>query len=442
MPLIGDSTSITMPSLNTVTSPRILAQPPQPSKKRKRDTEAPEELEVDINAPEPPSKKALRKAKKGKLPTPAKSSTVSAPASNSIESEEVIIPASQNEESSAGRTTSSKRSEHGIWIGNLSFNITKADLQNFLTKDTTIAEPVITRVHMPGPSNTYSHQKFKPQNKGFAYVDFSAPEAVAKAVALSETLLSGRKVLIKDSHNFEGRPEKNNNDDPNEKGAGAAATGSRGPPTKRIFIGNLPFHTESADLEEHFSPCGDVVAVHVASFEDSGKCKGYAWVTFDDTGAAEAALRGWVVPRSEDIETDKDAGNGGNSGDVELKEKAKDQKRKPSKARKRWVNNFRGRLLRMESAEDPAVRYKKRFGRDAQKISKENRGTDPRPPDEGIIAETADSKLNAQAMPAQRLQRPPKKTDARTVKRGAALAVAPRSTGGIVASQGKKITFE
>ncbi|KAL8937062.1 MAG: hypothetical protein Q9216_004611 [Gyalolechia sp. 2 TL-2023] len=436
MPLIEDHLSPTMPSLDTGVSPRSSTEPSIPSKKRKRDTEAPGELEVDVNAPEPPSKKALRKAKKGKLPKE------SASASNLTENDEVAAPPSQNDESSTEQITSSKRSQHGIWIGNLSFNNTKADIRTFLTKDTTITESVITRIHMPAPSNpSDSRQKIKPQNKGFAYVDFSGPEAVTKAVALSETLLAGRKVLIKDSHNFEGRPEKRENDDSHQKGAGASPAGNKGPPTKRIFVGNLPFHTERADLEEHFLPCGDVVDVHVASFEDSGKCKGFAWVTFDETAAAEAALRGWVIPRTEDIEADEDLGDGENNEGVVAAEKAKNRKKKSAKPRKRWVNNFGGRLLRMEFAEDPAVRYKKRFGKDAQKTSKENGRANPRPPNEDIVAETTDSKLNAQAMPAQRPQRASKKIDARTVKPGAALAAAPRLTGGTVASQGRKITF-
>ena len=52
----------------------MLSLSPEPaSKKRKRDTTttAGEELEIDVNAPEPPSKKALRKAKKAKTEKPA-----------------------------------------------------------------------------------------------------------------------------------------------------------------------------------------------------------------------------------------------------------------------------------------------------------------------------------------------------------------------------------
>lgn len=426
----------TKSSLTTATSPRPLEDSSEPSKKRKRVTEAAEEIEVDVNAPEPPSKKALRRAKKGKPPK----GTISA--SNPAEGEEGAAPKSRNEESSSELTASSKRSEYGIWIGNLSFNITTADLRAFLTKDTTITESVITRIHMPGPSNTSEmRQKIKPQNKGFAYVDFSTQEAVAESVALSETLLSGRKVLIKDAHDFNGRPEKVIDNDPNQNGTRASAAGVKKPSSKKIFVGNLPFETEKIDVEEHFSPCGNLVDVHVASFEDSGKCKGYAWVTFDDIAAAEAALRGWVMPPSEDIETDEDEADGGNSEEME-NSKVRDYKKKPRKPRKRWINNFRGRLLRMEFAEDATVRYRKRFGKAAQKTSQENGMLNPQPSDEGIVTETADSKLNAQAMPAQRPQRAPKKVDARTIKPGAALAAAPRLTGGIVTSQGKKITFE
>lgn len=435
MPLIEDSTSLMMPSLTKASSSEHLEDLPNPSKKRKRVTDAAEEIEVDVNAPEPPSKKALRKAKKHKLPGGATS------ASNLTEGEEVADTAPRKEESSTEKTISSKRSEHGIWIGNLSFNISKADLQTFLTKDTTITESVITRIHMPPPSNTSEQrQKIKPHNKGFAYVDFSNQEAVTEAVTLSETLLSGRKVLIKDSHDFEGRPEKS--DDLNQNGARASAVGTKRPPSKKIFVGNLPFQTEKAHLEEHFSPCGNIVDVHVASFEDSGKCKGYAWVTFDDTAAAEAALRGWVISQSEDTDTDEDEEEQGNGEDMDTSKKAKNKKRKPQKPRKRWVNNFWGRLLRMEFAEEATVRYKKRFGKNAPKTSQENGVANPQPSDEGVVTETADSKLNARTMPAQGPPRAQKKVDARTIKPGAALAAAPRLTGGIVASQGKKITFE
>ncbi|KAL8718358.1 MAG: hypothetical protein Q9225_004499 [Loekoesia sp. 1 TL-2023] len=405
----------------------------QSSKKRKRNTAALEELEVDINAPEPPSKKALRRAKKGKIPAAGSTATALSQAPDPPEEIEEAAPETQTKGNITEQAATPKRSGHGIWIGNLPFTTTKADLRTFLSNDTTITEPMITRIHMPAPTDTSSsHLKIKPQNKGFAYVDFSVPEAVAEAVQLSEKLLSGRKVLIKDAHDFEGRPEKKNLDDASQKSAGML------PPTKRIFIGNLPFDTERADLEEHFSQCGEVLDVHVATFEDSGKCKGYAWVTFGKITAAEAAVKGWIIQDPEDSEDDDDmAGEEGDGGEAASKNRFKKLRKKPPRPRKRWVNNFKGRHLRTEFAEDATVRYKKRFGKDAVGVS--SKKTNPK----GENKEEMDSPRLSTVAPAADKPLPlAKKFDPRKVKPGAALAAAPRLTGGIVPSQGKKITFD
>ena len=63
---------IASPSLQSENEP---SQEP-PSKKRKGSVE---EIEVDVTAPEPPSKKALRRLKKGKPLPPSKSGAESTP---------------------------------------------------------------------------------------------------------------------------------------------------------------------------------------------------------------------------------------------------------------------------------------------------------------------------------------------------------------------------
>lgn len=430
MPLIETLKSVEM---TEVTEPVKSSDSPQSSKKRKRAIDALEELQVDVNAPEPPSKKALRKAKKDKSTTERNAASLPAntepPRDN--EDETAPIPPMEVQETSHG--TPSKRSPHGIWIGNLSFTVTKADLQTFLTNNTSdITEPMITRIHMPPPSDaSTARQKIKSQNRGFAYVDFSTPEAVVKALALSEKLLTGRRVLIKDAHNFEGRPEKTA--DSTQDAMAGKVSGK--PPSKRIFVGNLTFDTEKADLEEHFSPCGEVVDVHVATFEDSGKCKGYAWITFGAVEEAGAAVRGWIMKQSEKPEEQEEEQDGERDEVEPSDQKASKPKKKLPKDRKWWVNKLKGRQLRMEFAEDASVRYKKRFGKDGTKTN--DNSTDP--------VEPAQSNAPTEAPTAEKTVRPirpPRKVDARTVKPGAALAAAPRLTGGIVPSQGKKISFE
>ncbi|KAL8918132.1 MAG: hypothetical protein Q9172_005559 [Xanthocarpia lactea] len=431
-----------MGSMTTVIESEICPDPVNESKKRKRNTEASGELEVNINAPEPPSKKALRKAKKAKVnAVTASAATATDSVSGEPQKTDGVAPTSKAKDATTEQATASKRSEHGIWIGNLPYTVTKADLRTFFTKTNDISEDSITRIHIPPPADpASSHQKVKPQNKGFAYVDFSTAEAVAVALGMSETLLMGRKVLIKDAHNFEGRPEKKHDED-TEDAAGTRSRPPGKPPNKRIFVGNLWFNTEKRDLEEHFAQCGEVLDVHVATFEDSGKCKGYGWVTFGEIEAAEAAVRGYVMKKAVDKEEDEE-GDGTEDGESAVP-REKSKKKKP-KDRKWWVNKVRGRQLRMEFAEDATVRYKKRFGKDAP-VRTNGDGTS-----EEVTASANDAPMVDATEPKpmhrhrdpNRPHRPPKKVDARNVKPGAALAAAPRVNGGIVAGQGTKISFD
>lgn len=406
------STTIT----TTTISPSL-----SPLRKRKRDHSPTAEIEVDVAAPEPPSKKALRKAKKGKTAPPTTEVKVkpnrAVAASDDVSDEEV--------------KATPLRSKYGLWIGNLPWTATKPDLRTFLTKDTNITEEMITRLHMPPPSRSAfasSRQKIKPQNQGFAYIDFSTEAALAEALALSEKLLSGRRVLIKDSKSFEGRPEKSK-----EEGASPAIPGK--PPSKRVFIGNLGFDTTKEMLQDHLARCGEILDVFIATFEDTGKCKGYGWVEFAELSAGDAAVRGWV-----NYEQDGDA----EDEDDEITEALADQVKPKAnpKLRKWWVNRLGGRPLRMEFAEGKDVRYKKRYGKEGTARTNGEITTD------GVDPSGTD-KLDEKSSPAavangksQYFARQyPKKVDPRTIKPGAALAAAPRLTGGIVESQGKKTTF-
>ncbi|KAL6721403.1 Nucleolar protein 13 [Lecanora helva] len=400
--------------------------PPSPLKKRKREEPVTAEIEVDVAAPEPPSKKALRKAKKGKT-TPAVTDSQS-----QKQNHQDAVPQSESEDPpEAPPSTISKRSEYSIWLGNLPWTFTKLDLRAFLTSSTTtITDPTITRLHMPPPSKhalAASRQKIKPHNQGFAYVDFSSKEAMDEALALSEKLVQGRRVLIKDARSFEGRPEKLSVENGN--------AGSDKPPSKRIFVGNLAFDVTREILQDHFARCGEVTDVHVATFEDSGKCKGYAWVEFGDMEAAGRAVRGWVDFKDEDEGGDDEEEEKENEGVVE-----EGKKKKAGKGRRKWwVNRLAGRPLRMEFAEGKDVRYKKRYGKEGT-AAKKHGEVEPRPVDE-------DRNGEADAIPRQQDGRDKeqrqfeRKRDARTIKPGAALAAAPRLTGSIVESQGKKTVF-
>lgn len=413
-------------SAEDISNPASPAEP-KSSRKRKRDTKPIPEIEVDIEAPEPPSKKALRKAKKGRSTSTKPTPKLVTDDAASEEEDAVAVPEP---------APAAQRSEYGIWVGNLPWKVSKVDLQKFLTSSAGIEEQSITRIHMPAPTQPTAEaarQRIKPQNKGFAYVDFSTEYALSAALTLSETLLSGRRVLIKNAKNFEGRP-----DPAKEEGKIGPQAGK--PPSKRVFVGNLAFDTTNEELKEHFARCGEVADCFITTFEDSGKCKGYGWVTFEELEGAVKAVRGWV--NIEEVGSDEDE-----DGDLEDPKGRK----KDKKARKWWVNRLKGRALRMEFAEDKAVRYKKRYGK-AAAGSKGHAGEQAAasPTGDEVVVDIAPPVVKDWAR-KESVGKKPKSTfagrrerniDARAIRPGAALAVTQRLTGAIVQSQGKRITFD
>lgn len=435
------------------------------SRKRKRDSDV-TELEVNINAPEPPSKKALRKAKKAKrVPTSAKDDKVTAK-SRTFKVEPVAADGRKAIAIAAGSEQVVRRSQYGIWIGNLPWSAMKLDVRTFITSNTDIQDNEITRIHMPSPregavGNKYGSTRVdapKLQNKGFAYIDFSHPAALSKALALSETLLCGRRILIKDSKSFEGRPAISAQDD--------TTTDSNGkPPSKRIFIGNLGFDVTEEDIRKHFVRCGQVNDVNVATFEDSGKCKGYAWLEFEELSAAEAAMRGWVdfyeeddddqaAAENEDDEIQKalhenENDNGSKTKDNEEKEMKYQQALKPlsktgikkwKKPRKWWVNKLKGRPLRMEFAEGKEVRYKKRYGTGRKPGAPLNSlAAVATTAAAGSIVDTRTINTSSNKYHAKTSAHAPQSSRPRQTIRGQ--TPQPRLTGGIVESKGRKIVL-
>ncbi|KAL0942686.1 RNA recognition domain-containing protein [Colletotrichum truncatum] len=369
---------------------------PKPSDSKKRKSNV-EEIEVDLEAPEPPSKRAKRALKKGKkLPTKVDSDD---------EKEAKKKKEKEDKEQAA------KRSEHGVWIGNLPFFITADELRKWLIANSgeMITEESITRLHMP---TTKQQGKEKPNNKGFAYVDFNDIAPKVAAIALTEAELGHRKLLIKDATSFEGRPKKEAEAEEGKTAAGGkAAAKEEVPKSSKIFVGNLSFKTTDDDVYQHFEKCGQIDWVKVATFEDSGKCKGYGWVKFREPESAGWAVKGFVKIK-EEIETEEDfveSKKKDEDGDEDMKEGEDEEseekkQKKPAadeqkvKTRKWWVNKLLGRMLKIELAEDDQTRYKKRFGKDAPK-RRQQQGEDG-----GAAEETQTERKPRPAKPSSELK--------------------------------------
>ncbi|KAK7427867.1 Nucleolar protein 13 [Neonectria magnoliae] len=378
------------------------AAEPTPSGKRKA---AIDEIEVDVSLPEPPSKRARRALKKGKSLPSKQDSDDDTPGEKKDKKE-------------------STRSEHCVWVGNLPFFVTPAELRKWLVDNSgeVISDEMITRVKLPTSKEPGRDKTAKPTNKGFAYVDFTDIGPKVAAIALSENELGGRKLLIKDSRSFEGRPKKEPEADP---GAEDQVDPNA---SRKIFVGNMGFKTTDEDLSRNFEKCGEIDWVKVATFEDSGKCKGYGWVKFREPEGAAWAVKGFVKIK-EEVETEQDFKESTSSDESDESDEEKKPQQKQFKMRKWWVNRMMGRELKIELAEDDQVRYKKRFKKNPNAETPENpRGRPPArkayKPNEGAAG--ADGAGEARAKP---------------LKEAADIAVA-RLTGAVVKHTGSKMTFD
>lgn len=60
----------------------------------------------------------------------------------------------------------------------------------------------------------------------------------------------------------------------------------------KMYVGNLPFSASSDDINSLFSQYGGVTDVFLPIDRDSGRPRGFAFVTMDSSDAMQAAING------------------------------------------------------------------------------------------------------------------------------------------------------
>ena len=92
--------------------------------------------------------------------------------------------------------------------------------------------------------------------------------------------------------------------------------------SKRLYVGNLPFSTTNDELKELFSAHGEVTSANVITDRDTGRSRGFGFVTFDDGEAASRAisemdgqdLDGRTIKVNEAQDRPRGGGGGGRGG--------------------------------------------------------------------------------------------------------------------------------
>src|SRR5262245_7755720 len=61
---------------------------------------------------------------------------------------------------------------------------------------------------------------------------------------------------------------------------------------KKLYVGNLPYETTNADLEQMFAAYGSVQSAQVIMDRDTGRSKGFGFVEMGNDQEAQAAITG------------------------------------------------------------------------------------------------------------------------------------------------------
>lgn len=147
----------------------------------------------------------------------------------------------------------------GIYVGNLSFELTPDDLRSQFEEFGKIVS-----VRLATDSRGLS--------KGFGYVEFeNADQAAAAIAAKDQTTIDGRRAVVNYQAVAKPRPQQ----------AG---------PSKTLFIGNLAFEMSDADLNKLFREIRNVLDVRVAIDRRTGQPRGFAHADFVDVESAQKAM--------------------------------------------------------------------------------------------------------------------------------------------------------
>jgi RNA recognition motif-containing protein len=90
--------------------------------------------------------------------------------------------------------------------------------------------------------------------------------------------------------------------------------------SKKLFVGSLSWDTTDEGLMNAFSPFGEVSEAKVITDRDSGRSRGFGFVTFDDPEAADKAIAALNETELDgrtikvDVAQDRNRGGGGRGG--------------------------------------------------------------------------------------------------------------------------------
>ena len=132
------------------------------------------------------------------------------------------------------------------------------------------------------------------KKRGYGYVEFSDDDAVDKIVLVRTHIINGRELEAKKCLTKQQMKEMENI---NSGYPGSSTSLSRGAESRglkrpreavdpeakimrKLFVGNLDLNVDEETLETYFSQFGEIENVTIHKFQDTGKSRGFGFVTF------------------------------------------------------------------------------------------------------------------------------------------------------------------
>jgi len=156
-----------------------------------------------------------------------------------------------------------------IFVGGLDYDTVEATVQQYFGQWGPVADCTIK--HFPDG-----------KSRGFGFVTFSSLAAMENCFENQPHTIDGKKVDLRKAAENVGHSH-----------AGGSDTRSKvydpeARELKKLFVGSLDYTTTEEEIEEFFTKFGDISTVSISKFPDTGKSRGFAFVTFLSAASVDA----------------------------------------------------------------------------------------------------------------------------------------------------------
>lgn len=162
--------------------------------------------------------------------------------------------------------------ETQVYIGNISWDTMEEDLVDTFSE---FGEVVKCNVVMDQDG----------RSRGFAFVTYTNGDSAEAAItALNETMVDGRTIRVDRVLPQGERPVRA------ERPAGGGGGRPNLSSPYRLYVGNLPWRFDDYDLEDAFAEFGEVADAKVVFDRESGRSRGFGFVTLNTDAEVDAAV--------------------------------------------------------------------------------------------------------------------------------------------------------